>query len=169
MRAVSSRTILPSGVSFCGALNSGGYTRKAPNSGLFLASDRSGSTCVKPSHPPHGNDSYIPVVAGVGRGMGWAGEGAYHDGEPGVAPGVHVALPGQLGRHVGGREEAVAVHLHVERVAVVPAQEPLLTRLHAQTHHTIIINRVARARTTYGQCSRTRGGIDSPARGSPTG
>lgn len=41
---VSSVTILPSGVSFRGALNSGGYTRNAPNSGRDLARDRRGST-----------------------------------------------------------------------------------------------------------------------------
>ena len=41
---VSSVTILPSGVSFRGALNSGGYTRNAPNSGRDLARDRKGST-----------------------------------------------------------------------------------------------------------------------------
>lgn len=41
---VSSVMILPSGVSFKGALNSGGYTRNAPNSGRDFARDRSGST-----------------------------------------------------------------------------------------------------------------------------
>lgn len=41
---VSSVTILPSGVSLRGALNSGGYTRNAPNSGRPLARDRRGST-----------------------------------------------------------------------------------------------------------------------------
>lgn len=41
---VSSVTYLPSGVSFDGALNSGGYTRKAPNSGLPFAKERRGST-----------------------------------------------------------------------------------------------------------------------------
>lgn len=41
---VSSVTIFPSGVSFRGALNSGGYTRNAPNSGRDLARDRNGST-----------------------------------------------------------------------------------------------------------------------------
>lgn len=41
---VSSVMILPSGVSFRGALNSGGYTRNAPNSGRDLANERKGST-----------------------------------------------------------------------------------------------------------------------------
>eukprot|EP00968_Pinguiococcus_pyrenoidosus_P005779 scaffold377_cov269-Pinguiococcus_pyrenoidosus.AAC.12 len=45
-RAESLVTILKSGVSSFGAEYSGGYTRKAPNSGLPFAMERSGSTTI---------------------------------------------------------------------------------------------------------------------------
>lgn len=43
--------------------------------------------------------------------------------------GVFCSLPGQLRRYVRGREKAMAVHLDVERVAVVPPHEALLSCL----------------------------------------
>ena len=57
IRALSSNTMVPSGVSFAGASYSGGYTRNACNSGFPLAKDRRGSMTIASHGFPWGSSA----------------------------------------------------------------------------------------------------------------
>lgn len=90
-----------------------------------------------------------------------------HDREPRIAVRILGALPLELRAHVRGREEAVAVHLDVERVAVVPPHELLLAGLlHglAERDHVVDDLGVVREHACLGALDRQREAVSDHER-----